>query len=174
MVWMLRFSIKKWEGKKTDYLSEGIDLTTPMTPKAHPEHTTKAANEHIPFYEEQLIGSSELENSELKGILSNISIITVYAPTRVATDADKDSFYSNLEITMQKCPKRDFLILAGDWNSRVSPTDPNVRRIVGPFKYGMWCSNGDRLFQFMRSHDLFITNTMFQHKPSQKDNLALK
>jgi len=39
---------------------------------------------------------------QLKGILSNISIITVYAPTRMATDADKDSFYSDLEITIQK------------------------------------------------------------------------
>jgi exonuclease III len=36
----------------------------------------------------------------LKERLSNIFIIAVYAPTRVATDADKDSFYTNLEITM--------------------------------------------------------------------------
>ncbi|KAK2725491.1 hypothetical protein QYM36_000099 [Artemia franciscana] len=63
----------------------------------------------------------------LKGRLSNISIIAVYAPTRAVTDADKDSFYTDLEITMQKCPKRDFLILAGDWNSRVGPKDPNIR-----------------------------------------------
>ncbi|KAK2726250.1 hypothetical protein QYM36_000639 [Artemia franciscana] len=34
----------------------------------------------------------------LKGRLSNISIVTVYAPTRVATDADNDSFYSDLEL----------------------------------------------------------------------------
>ncbi|KAK2721038.1 hypothetical protein QYM36_003352 [Artemia franciscana] len=43
----------------------------------------------------------------LEGRLSNISIITVYAPTRVAMDADTDSFYSDLEITMQKSPKQD-------------------------------------------------------------------
>ncbi|XP_065577561.1 craniofacial development protein 2-like [Artemia franciscana] len=97
----------------------------------------------------------------LKGRFPNISIITVYAPTRVATDADKDSFYSDLEITMQKCPKRDFLILAGDWNSRVGPTDPNIHHIVGPFTYGQRCSNGDRLLQFVRSHNLFITTTIF-------------
>ncbi|KAK2715006.1 hypothetical protein QYM36_009863 [Artemia franciscana] len=36
--------------------------------------------------------------------LSKIAIITVYAPTRVAMDADKDSFYSNLEITIQEVP----------------------------------------------------------------------
>ncbi|KAK2701723.1 hypothetical protein QYM36_019637 [Artemia franciscana] len=69
---------------------------------------------------------------------------------------------------MQKCPKRDFLILAGDWNSRVGPTDPNVRDVVGSFTYGQRCSYGDRLHQFTRSHNLFITYTMFQHKPSQR------
>ncbi|KAK2712308.1 hypothetical protein QYM36_011109 [Artemia franciscana] len=46
---------QKCEGKKTDYLSEGIDLAKLMTSKAHPEHTTKAANEHVPFHAEELI-----------------------------------------------------------------------------------------------------------------------
>jgi len=105
----------------------------------------------------------------LKGRLPNISIITVYAPTIVAMDADKDSFYSDLEITIHKCPKRGFLIFAGDWNCCVSPTDPNVRDIVGPFIYGQRCSNGDRILQFVRSHNRFISKTIFQHNRTFKE-----
>ena len=112
--------------------------------------------------------SPRIARLRLRSRLPNISNITVHTPTRVATDADKDSFHSDLEITIQKCPKRDFLILADDWNSCVGSRNPNVRDIVGPFIYGRRCSNGDRLLQFTRSHSLFIPNTMFQHKTSQR------
>jgi len=47
------FSLKKCEGKKTDYLSDKIDLSTLMARKIHPEHTTKAANERFSFYAEE-------------------------------------------------------------------------------------------------------------------------
>ncbi|KAK2708439.1 hypothetical protein QYM36_014148 [Artemia franciscana] len=111
--------------------------------------------------------NSRIARLRFKGRLSKIYIITVYSPTRVATDADKDS-YTDVDIIVQKCPKRDFLILADDWNSRDGPLDPNVFDIVGPFTYGQRCLNGDRLLQFTRSHNLSITSTMFQHKPSQR------
>ena len=110
----------------------------------------------------------------LKGRLSNISIIAVYAPTRAATDADKDSFYTDLEITMQKCPKRDFLILAGDWNSRVGPTYPNVRDIVGPFTYVQRCCNGDRLLQFREISKPYHHQHYVPTQTLSKNNLALK
>jgi hypothetical protein len=41
----------------------------------------------------------------LNGRLSNISIVTAYTPKRVAADADKESFYTDLEIMIQICPK---------------------------------------------------------------------
>ena len=113
--------------------------------------------------------SPRIARLRLKGRLSNISIITVYAPTRVATDADKDSFYSDLEITMQKCPKRDFLILAGDWNSRVGPTDPNVCDIFGPFTHT--ASGAPMVIDYSSSRDLITFSSPTQcsnTKPSQR------
>ena len=53
-IW-IHFSLTKCEGKKTDNLSEGTDLSTLITPKAFSEQTTKAANERVKFYAEELI-----------------------------------------------------------------------------------------------------------------------
>ncbi|BHF82070.1 hypothetical protein SprV_0802520600 [Sparganum proliferum] len=50
----------------------------------------------------------------LKGHFTNISIVSVYAPTSAAEQRDKEEFYSQLQALVDRLPRRDLLIVAGN------------------------------------------------------------
>ncbi|KAK2717649.1 hypothetical protein QYM36_006428 [Artemia franciscana] len=95
----------------------------------------------------------------------NVSIISTYAPTRDATETTKDDFYGELQ-QLSSSIARDYLIVAGDFNARVGPSDQTTRQILGKFGQGHRCENGQRLVNYALMNHLVITNTIFQHKPS--------
>ena len=47
----------------------------------------------------------------------NITIIQVYAPTSSHDDSEVDHFYQQLQETIDKTPKKDILVVQGDWNA---------------------------------------------------------
>ena len=107
--------------------------------------------------------SSRMAKIRLKGEVLNLTIIAVYAPTLQSSDDSKDEFYSSLQNAVSSVPSQDMLIVAGDWNARVGPTDPSLRHIVGKFSVGDKCANGDRLITFAANNHLTVANTRFQH-----------
>nr|VZI14666.1 unnamed protein product [Spirometra erinaceieuropaei] len=52
----------------------------------------------------------------LKGHFTNISIVSLYAPTSAAEHRNKEAFYSQLQALVEQLPYRDLLIVAEDWN----------------------------------------------------------
>ena len=64
---------------------------------------------------------------------------------------------------IDKVPKSDFLIVAGDWNARPGQADSNTRHILGKFTVGKRCENGDRLVRFADRNQLVISSTRFRH-----------
>nr|VZI44317.1 unnamed protein product [Spirometra erinaceieuropaei] len=100
----------------------------------------------------------------LKGHFTNISVVSVYAPTSAAEQHDKEAFYSQLQALVESLPRRDLLIIAGDWNGRTRPGDPTTRHLVGRFGLGSPCENGERLLNFADRNRLLVTNTCFQHR----------
>ncbi|BHF83424.1 hypothetical protein SprV_0902656600 [Sparganum proliferum] len=100
----------------------------------------------------------------LKGHFTNISIVAVYAPTSVAEQRDKEAFYSQLQALVERLPRRDLLIVAGDWNGRTGPGDPTTSHLLGRFGLGSRCENGERLLNFADRNRLLVTNTCFQHR----------
>ena len=107
--------------------------------------------------------SYRLAMVRLKGQISNISVITVYAPTLIADEVDKARFYADLQTLVDSVPSRDVLIVAGDWNARTGPADDATRHILGRFALGDRCDNGERLVSFADANRLVVTNTRFQH-----------
>ncbi|XP_072039418.1 craniofacial development protein 2-like [Amphiura filiformis] len=57
----------------------------------------------------------------LAGQPFNISIIQAYAPTSTASDQEMDMFYQQLHGIMTTIPKKDVLLVIGDWNAKVGP-----------------------------------------------------
>ena len=47
----------------------------------------------------------------------NITIIQVYAPTSGHDDSEVDHFYQQLQETLDQTPKKDILVVQGDWNA---------------------------------------------------------
>ncbi|BHF78953.1 hypothetical protein SprV_0602207000 [Sparganum proliferum] len=100
----------------------------------------------------------------LKGHFTNISIVAVYAPTSAAEQRDKEAFCSQLQALVERLPRRDLLIVAGDWNGRTGPGDPTTSHLHGRFRLGSRCENGERLLNFADRNRLLVTNTCCQHR----------
>ena len=48
----------------------------------------------------------------------NITVIQVYAPTSNAEEAEVEWFYEDLQDLLELTPKKDVLLIIGDWNAQ--------------------------------------------------------
>ncbi len=74
--------------------------------------------------------SLRLDSACVKGVIVNLIVIVVYAPTLDAKEDVKNSFYDGLQDTVV------MLIVAGDWNARPGPVDMTTRHILEKFALG--------------------------------------
>ena len=81
----------------------------------------------------------------------NITVIQVYAPTNNAEEAEVEWIYENLQDLLELTPKKDVLLVIGDWNAKVgSQETPGV---TGKFGIGVQNERGQRLIRvFPREH----------------------
>ncbi|KXJ06725.1 Craniofacial development protein 2 [Exaiptasia diaphana] len=79
----------------------------------------------------------------------------------------KDKFYEELDSLISRVPRADKLLLLGDFNARVGTDSVAWDGIIGRHGIGKCNSNVLLLLQTCSSHDLVITNTLFQ-LPSRK------
>ena len=63
--------------------------------------------------------SSRLISIRLRAAPFNITVIRVYAPTCGHDDSEVDHFYQKLQETIDQTPKKDSLVVQGDWNAKV-------------------------------------------------------
>nr|VZI00981.1 unnamed protein product [Spirometra erinaceieuropaei] len=80
----------------------------------------------------------------LKGHFTNILMVSVYAPILAAEQRDKEAFYSQSQVLVERVPRCDLLIVAGDLNGRNVHGDPTTSRLLGRFGLGSQCENGER------------------------------
>ncbi|BHF67063.1 hypothetical protein SprV_0301008600 [Sparganum proliferum] len=100
----------------------------------------------------------------LKGHFTNMSIVSVHAPTSAAEQRDIEAFCSQLQALFKRPPSRDLLIVAGDWNGQTGHGDPTKSHLLGCFGLGSRGENGERLLNFADRNRLLVTNTCFQHQ----------
>ena len=93
----------------------------------------------------------------------NITVIQAYAPTSNTEEAEVEWFYEDLQDLLELTPKKDVLLIIGDWNAKVgSQETPGV---TGKFGLGVQNEAGQRLIEFCQEIALVIPNTLFQqHK----------
>ena len=111
--------------------------------------------------------SSRLISICLRAAPFNITIIQVYAPTSGHDDSEVDHFYQKLQETIDQTPKKDILVVQGDWNAKVGKdAQADWGEVCGPYCNVETNERGLRLLEFATFNNL--TNTLGPHKPSRR------
>lgn len=95
--------------------------------------------------------------------------VVAYAPTELADDQAKNTFYDHLNLVIQQISLlilHDITIVLEDLNATVSPAsrDMQTKTIVGPESPDPITNNGDRLLQLCNVGGLSIVDTWFPRK----------
>ncbi|XP_059161684.1 uncharacterized protein LOC131944848 [Physella acuta] len=96
------------------------------------------------------------------------TLIQCYAPTKAATDEEKEDFYSALQAQIDKSPKRDIKIVMGDMNAKVGTENKERELTMGKNGIGTINENGELFADFCAANDLIIGGTIFSHKDIHK------
>ena len=113
--------------------------------------------------------SSRLISIRLRAAPFNITIIQVYAPTSGHDDSEVDHFYQKLQETIDHTPKKDILVVQGDWNAKVGKdAQADWGEVCGPYCNVETNERDLRLLEFATFNNLVLTNTLGPHKPSRR------
>ena len=64
----------------------------------------------------------------------------------------KDAFYATLESVVDQCPRRDTLLILGDFNASTGTDKDGYETFVGPRRSGTVNQNSTKFLDFARSH----------------------
>ena len=76
----------------------------------------------------------------------NSTVIQVYAPTSNAKEVEVEQFYEDLQDLLEWTPKKDVLLIIGNWNAKVGSQE--ILRATGKFGFGVPNEAGQRLIEF--------------------------
>ena len=63
--------------------------------------------------------SSRLITIHLRAVPFNIKIVQAYAPMSDYDDNETEEFYDQLQNVIDQTPKKDIIVVQGDWNANV-------------------------------------------------------
>ena len=92
-------------------------------------------------------------------------MLAVYVPAEGKTEQTEE-FYKTLQDQIDKINKNDYIIVAGDYNSRVGKIP--IDRILDTNGEITVNNNGHKLKEFASVNELKITKTFFRHKEIHK------
>jgi exonuclease III len=140
-----------WSGKTPDERREaGVGFAVRTSLVKNLESLPKGISDRLMVMRLPLKGKTQL------------TLISVYAPTMSYTQEQKELFYQNLTHVLHSVPKDDKLLLLGDFNARVGRDSQSWPDVIGPHGTGQENSNGQLLLTFCAEHGLTITNTLYQ------------
>ena len=101
--------------------------------------------------------SSRIMVSELEGN-PKTTVICVYSPHNSSSKEDIEDFYTTLRSTIEQVPLHNFLVIAGDLNAKLGPSDVK-------FTYNNKTNrNWEYLIDFMDEFNLFSANSFMKPK----------
>ena len=78
--------------------------------------------------------SSRLISIRLRAAPFNITSIQVYASTSGHDDSEVDHFYQQFQETIDQTPKKNILVVQGDWNAKVGKDgQADWKEACGPY-----------------------------------------
>ena len=96
--------------------------------------------------------SSRLISIRISARPYNITVIQFYAPTSDHENEEVERLYEQLDSIIAKTPKKDTVVVQGDWNAKVSPhAYLQWAGTVGRFGIGETNDRGWRLLEYAKS-----------------------
>ena len=113
--------------------------------------------------------SSRLITIRLRATPFNITVVQAYAPTTDYDDEKIEGFYEQLQEVVDQIPKKDILIVQGDWNAKVGKhACKNWKYTCGLYSNKETNERGLKLLEFASLNDLKLANTFDPHKTSRR------
>ena len=104
----------------------------------------------------------------IKGKFFNYSVFSIYAPTNVAQEQEKDNFYEEVEQAMNTVPQHDIKILLGDFNAQVGKEEV-YRSVIGKQSFhDVSNDNGLRMISLAVAQGMVVGSTLFPSKTIRK------
>jgi len=87
----------------------------------------------------------------------------VYGPTTAAVDDETERFYQDLYRAVKQVPKRDMLLIMGEFNTKVGRREPSaMSSAVGLYGLGETNEASEQLEDFCLEHEMALANTMIK------------
>ena len=113
--------------------------------------------------------TSRLITIRLRATPFNITVVQAYAPTTDYDDEKIEGFYEQLQEVLDQIPKKDILIVQGDWNAKVGKDAcKNWKHTCVLYSNNETNERGLRLLEFASLNNLKLANTFGPHKASRR------
>ncbi|CAF2073780.1 unnamed protein product [Rotaria magnacalcarata] len=136
----------RWTGKgeipSGDFIWSGEDTThTRVVGMLLSAKAKKTLIEYNPI-------SSRVITARFNATPFKLTVIHVYAPTSASSDDEIEIFYDSIEHALTQTPKKDIIIITGDWNAEIGSDNTHWESVMGRYGYGDRNERGDRLLEF--------------------------
>ena len=115
------------------------------------------SNKLIPMVIEATPFNERIMRRRIRHSLGVVSLVSVYAPTEASDLTVKDAFCVTLESVVDHCPRRDTLLVLGDFNASTGTDREGYETCVGLHGSGTMNQNSTKFLDFARSHGLKVT-----------------
>ena len=113
--------------------------------------------------------SNRLNTIRLKASSFSITIIQANAPTTDYGDDDIEDFYDQLQEVIDQVPKKDILVVQGDWNAKIGEdASKSWKGTCDQYCNPETNERGLMLLEFASYNNLKVVNTSGPHKPSRR------
>jgi Reverse transcriptase (RNA-dependent DNA polymerase)/Domain of unknown function (DUF6451)/Endonuclease/Exonuclease/phosphatase family len=171
---ILGISEARWTGSGQKRLASGELLLFSGHEKEDAPHTQGVALMLSKTAQRALIGWEAhgprflVANFRTKKQNINLDVIQCYAPTNESEEEEKDDFYERLLALVQARPRKNILILMGDFNAKIGSNNRGYEEIMGKQGIGERNDNGERFADLCATTNLAIGGSLFPHKNIHK------
>lgn len=96
---------------------------------------------------------------------TSIKVIQAYAPTSTHEDEEVESFYEDIEKSIEDDKdKAKYTLILGDFNAKIGENKNANEEYIGKFGLGIRNARGDMLINFQEQHKLYNMNSFFKKK----------
>ena len=125
-------------------------------------------NKLTPMIIEVTLVNECIMRRRIRHSLGVVSLVSVYAPTEANDLTIKDAFHAALESVVDQCPRRDTLLVLGDFNASTGTDGGGYGTCVGPHGSGTVDQKRTKFLDFARSHGLMVADSWFQRQQTYR------